>query len=455
MSESERRSAPAGPRDVALECLLAVERDGAYANLVMPRLLREARLDGRDAGLATELAYGTTRMHGLYDAILREATGRPVADLDDVTRAALRLGVHQHMVLGTPPHAVVNETVELVRRHRGAGASRLANAAMRRVTERSADEWKDAVGADLATRASHPGWIVRQLRRALRAEGREEQIEDLLDAHNTPAPLTLAVRPGLADRDAVAEATGGTPTALSPYGVVLPGGDPSGIGAVRDGTAGVQDEGSQLAAAALAAARDVVAGERWLDVCAGPGGKTALLGALAAQGGATVVATELHPHRAELVRDNVRALPEGTVSVHATDALQWRGTYDRILLDAPCTGLGALRRRPESRWRRSPGDLADLTRLQRDLLGHAASELAPGGILAYVTCSPVLAETVAVLDAAGLELLDTPAVLASVTGVPAETFGQALHAQLWPHVHGTDAMFIQLMKAPGRAPAVK
>jgi 16S rRNA (cytosine967-C5)-methyltransferase len=214
----------------------------------------------------------------------------------------------------------------------------------------------------------------------------------------------------------------------------------------------VQDEGSQLAALALSRARPIAAGERWLDLCAGPGGKAALLAAEAAGGGATLVANELVPTRARLVR-NALAVFDPAPDVLEGDGLRFATEapdgFDRILLDAPCTGLGALRRRPEARWRKQASDVAELTRLQAALLDAAVAALKPGGILAYVTCSPHVDETRGVVDAAlarhpGLSAIDTPAVVQAIATrdleLPAET-----SVQLWPHRHGTDAMFISLL----------
>jgi 16S rRNA (cytosine967-C5)-methyltransferase len=226
----------------------------------------------------------------------------------------------------------------------------------------------------------------------------------------------------------------------------------------------VQDEGSQLAALALSRVRPVVAGERWLDLCAGPGGKAALLAAEAAEGGAILVANEVVPARAQLVRNALAVFdpaPEVWELDGTTVGEDHAGEFDRILIDAPCTGLGALRRRPEARWRKSPRDVAQLSGLQSNLLNAGLAALKPGGVLAYVTCSPHLAETKVIVEAAAkkwagsVERLDTPAALAAITGTRldlgdggGEGGGAAgssgAHAQLWPHRHGTDAMFIQL-----------
>ena len=216
----------------------------------------------------------------------------------------------------------------------------------------------------------------------------------------------------------------------------------------------VQDEGSQLAALLLSRHRAAEPGERWLDMCAGPGGKAALLGAEAARVGAHLVANELVPARAGLVRQALEAVP-GDVEVLEGDATRFGterpGGFDRILLDAPCTGLGALRRRPEARWRKQPSDVGQLTALQSRLFASALDALAPGGVLAYVTCSPHTAETRGVVETglrgreADLTLLDATAGVERIAGRPVD-LASAPFVQLWPHRHGTDAMFVALIE---------
>ncbi|WP_084039972.1 RsmB/NOP family class I SAM-dependent RNA methyltransferase [Demequina sp. NBRC 110053] len=446
---------PSPAREAAFQCIEAVAYDGAYANLVMPDIVAKAGLDGRDAGFATELAYGALRMQRLYDAIMAHAAKRPAESIDNAVRMTLWLGLHQALAMRVPSHAAVNETVDQTRRHAGAGAAKFANAIMRRATEKDRDAWVATVAAGtsreaLGVRHSHPDWVTAELERALEADGRAGQIETLLASDNEPARVTLVARPGLIDRDTLAQTVEGEPGEHSPWAVTLPGGRPGAIAAVSDATAAVQDEGSQIAAGALAAARDIAAGERWLDMCAGPGGKAALLGAIAAEHGAFLDALELHRHRADLVRRSVRAVPDGVVSVHEGDATRWGedAAYDRIILDAPCTGLGALRRRPEARWRRGPGDVAQLASLQRDLLARAELLLAPGGLLAYVTCSPVLTETRDIVDGTSLGVLDAREAVGSLTGTDPSSWGAGPHVQLWPHAHGTDAMFLALLERP-------
>jgi 16S rRNA (cytosine967-C5)-methyltransferase len=442
-----------GAREAAFRCIRAVDSEDAYANLAMPGFLSALGLSGRDAAFATELAYGTLRMHGLYDAVIGHAARREPDALDAPVRWSLWLGAHQALSMRVPAHAAVSETVDLARRHGGPRVAPLVNAVMRRIVERDLDAWIATVAPartrdDMALRHSHPQWVVKELAEALIADGRPTELETLLAADNTPAAVTLVARPGLADRAELP----GTATRLSPWGATLAGGDPGAIPAVASGIAAVQDEGSQLVAGALVAHRPVDDGERWLDMCAGPGGKAALLGAIAAERGATLEASELHEHRADLVRKAVRAIPAGVVTVSRGDARDLpAAAFDRILLDAPCTGLGALRRRPEARWRREPADVPVLAELQAELLAAAAGAVKPGGIVAYVTCSPVLAETRDVVAGArGLELVDARPAMASLTGTATSEWGRGPHVQLWPHAHGTDAMYLALLERPRR-----
>jgi 16S rRNA (cytosine967-C5)-methyltransferase len=263
----------------------------------------------------------------------------------------------------------------------------------------------------------------------------------------------LAAKPGEISADELAAITGGEPTAASPYGVVLvEGGDPHDVEPIREGLAIVQDEGSQLVA--LIAARAVVDGrdDRWLDLCAGPGGKAVMLGALAAIEGATLDAVEVAAHRARLVSRAVDDLP---VRVHTGDARTLalpEQAYDRVLVDAPCTGLGALRRRPEARWRRGPDDVPGLVTLQTALLSTALERVRPGGVVVYATCSPHPAETVGVVDAVvaatGAVIEDAPALVPAVGHAGRALTGGGTALQLWPHRHGTDAMFCAVLRRP-------
>jgi 16S rRNA (cytosine967-C5)-methyltransferase len=496
-----RRPGPARPaprreadpaRRVAYDLLRAVDERDAYANLTLPALLRERGLTGRDAAFATELGYGTLRAAGALDEFLARCADRPVEAMDPAARAALRLGAYQLLRTRVPPHAAVSATVDLAPR-RAAG---FVNAVLRRLARQDWDAWvaevapPDELGR-LALRHAHPRWIAAAFADAL--GGDLAETEAALAADDTRPQTHLVARPGRVDRDRLAAQAGGEPGPWSPYAVRLPsGGDPGALAAVRDGRAGVQDEGSQLCALALTLAPLDGRDTRWLDLCAGPGGKAALLGSLAtlpaaaasppqpggadpietsalpggadtAATGATaedaagaavrgprVVAVELAAHRARLVAASTAGLPVDVVRADGTVPPWQPGWADRVLVDAPCTGLGALRRRPEARWRRSEDDLAELTRTQRALLRRGIEAARPGGVVAYVVCSPHLAETRDVLAdvlaaRADAEVLDAPALLPEVPGLRCPPDG-GQYAQFWPHRHGTDAIFLAVLR---------
>jgi 16S rRNA (cytosine967-C5)-methyltransferase len=502
--------------------LAAVRDREAYANLLLPRLLADRQLAGRDAALATELAYGTLRGLGTYDAVLATCSDRPLDKLDPPVLDVLRLGSHQLLSTRVGAHAAVATSVDLARSVAGPRVSGYVNAVLRRVATRDLDTWLGIVAPDpetdpdgnLAVRFSHPRWIAAAYRAALGdsasrpfsasgpagaadqaggtatgalsadADGTVAdgtvvtgtpggydaaatgapvvtELEAALAAGNARPRVTLAAFPAGQPRDEIMPA-GAVPGRWSPYAFTLASGDPAPLTA--SGAAAVQDEGSQLAAIALSRAPVTpepasaeAAGERWLDMCAGPGGKARLLYGLAAQRGARLTAAELHPHRAALVRDALTTAgrtiagepPAFEVLVADSTTPPWpAGAFDRVLLDVPCSGLGALRRRPEARWRKTEADLTELTALQRALLRSALAAVRPGGVVAYVTCSPVSAETSAVVtDVAasltGTEVLDASAALPGIPGLRA---ANPLFAQLWPHRHGTDAIFIALLR---------
>ncbi len=444
-------------RQAALDVLAAVRSRGAYANLTLPGLLNDRKLSGRDAALATELAYGTCRTLGQLDAVIGACCDRPLADLDGPVLDALRLAVYQLLHTRVPDHAAVSVTVDLIRAGPNPGAAGFVNAVLRRVTGHDLAGWIAEIGPDravdplghLSLATAHPRWIATALQDALGADDSEAgmaELEAALLADDVPPQVHLLARPGRITQDELMVAAGGERARYSPFGVYLPTGDPGRLSAVVDGRAAVQDEGSQLVALALASAELDGPDRRWLDLAAGPGGKAALLGAWAAQCGARVDAVEITPHRADLVRQAVAGLP---VAVHTADGRNSglpAGGFDRVLLDAPCTGLGALRRRPEARWRRQQTDVAQLVRLQRELLESAAELVRPGGLVAYVTCSPHLAETAGVVARRPpqLELIDARPFL---PGVP--DLGSGPTVQLWPHRQGTDGMFLALLRRSG------
>jgi 16S rRNA (cytosine967-C5)-methyltransferase len=477
--------------------LLAVSSNDAYANLLLSASLRERGLRGQDASLATELVYGTLRSRSCYDAVISLCADRDLDQIDPPVLAVLRLGTHQLLGMRIKAHAAVATAVDLAVAVAGRRPAGFVNAVLRRIAPRELEGWIEIVAPDratdltghLSTRYSHPRWIVAALADALGESVRAMPRTAAGEARATPgdaqtapglpptAPgealpepglprteaalaadqdrpaVTLAAVPGLASRDELVTA-GAEAARWSPFGAYLDHGDPGALDAVAERRAAVQDEASQLAVLALTRAAADGRDRFWLDLCAGPGGKARLLAGIAAQRGASLVAADLHEHRARLAAGAVSG--SGTARVVSADgtAPAWRpGAFDRVLADVPCSGLGSLRRRPEARWRRDPADITALGDLQRALLSSAIEATRPGGVLAYVTCSPHLAETRDILDDVlgrreDIEALDCPALLAEVPDLSCrEPYSR--YAQFWPHRHGTDAIFIALLRRTG------
>jgi 16S rRNA (cytosine967-C5)-methyltransferase len=440
------RRKPLDPaRRAAFDVLRAVTDRDAYANLALPALLRERGITGRDAAFATELTYGSCRIRGLLDAIIGAAAGRSPDVINPVLLDLLRLGSYQLLRTRVDAHAAVSTTVEQAGIEFDSARAGFVNGVLRTIAARDESSWtaelapdpvSDPVGHTAFVHA-HPRWIAQAFADALGAAAGE--LDAALAANDERPQVHLAARPQALTAAELAAAVGGTAGRYSPYAVYLPAGDPAQLTAVRDGHALVQDEGSQLVARALTLAPVEDDTGRWLDLCAGPGAKTALLAALGAASGARVTAVEPAPKRAGMVADNTRGLAVDVLTADGRSTGLEPG-FDRVLVDVPCTGLGALRRRPEARWRRQPADIPVLTGLQRELLAAAIGLTRPGGVVLYATCSPHLAETVGVVADAlrrhRVRALDTRALCA-----PTDALGDGPHVQLWPHRHGTDAMF--------------
>ena len=450
------RRKPLDPaRRAAFDVLRAVSQRDAYANLTLPALLRERRITGRDAAFATELTYGACRSLGLLDAIIVHATNRPLDRIDPALLDLLRLGSYQLLRTRVDAHAAVDTTVEQAAIDFDTPRAGFVNGTLRTIASRDEQSWvaelapsadSDPVGHIAFTHA-HPRWIGQAFADALGAAAGE--LGALLASDDERPLVHLAARPGAITAEELALAVGGEVGRYSPYAVYLPGGDPGQLDAMRDGQAQVQDEGSQLVARALTLAPVDGDGGRWLDLCAGPGGKAALIAALAAEADAHVTAVEPAPHRAELVERAVRGMNVDVRRVDGRETGLPPASFDRVLVDAPCTGLGALRRRPEARWRRQPGDVPTLAKLQRELLASAIALTRPGGVVLYATCSPHLAETVGVVADAlrrqPVEAIDTRPLFENGT-TPMPALGAGPHVQLWPHRHGTDAMFAAALR---------
>jgi 16S rRNA (cytosine967-C5)-methyltransferase len=443
-------------RDIAFELLRRVQEDDSYANLLLPKLLADAKVDSRDAGFIQELSFGTLRYKLLYEKVIEIASKRSVDTIDAHALIVLQLGAHQLLGMRVPVHAAINESVNLAKSKAAKSAVGFVNAVLRRISERSRSEWVNLVieiaesgDERLSFVHSHPIWIIKALRAALESRGLAHTLEDLLVSDNTPAKVSIAALPGFATDSALSDY--GSIGLASPVGLELDV-PPSSVPAISSGFARVQDQGSQLAVLALLDAETSVTDSRWLDLCAGPGGKAALMSAIGKQRSIAFEANELTPHRAKLVQDALSPISDVRVTIGDGRQIAKAGPrFTRILLDAPCTGLGALRRRPESRWRKSAADITELSKLQRDLFEAAWNALLPGGVLGYVTCSPHLSETTALVSWAEskhgdtMELLPANAILNSINpnlGLD-ESF---LTAQLWPHINGTDAMFVALFR---------
>ncbi len=400
-------------------------------------------MEERDRNLVTELVYGTLRMQGKHDWILAQISDRPWPEVDPGIVDVARLGVHQIHEMRIPDHAAVAATVEVARKRVGESKASFVNALLRSVTRKSMEEWfaplaaiKDPV-TRMAIQYSHPEWIISAYYDLLKDW---EQVEAALAINNVPATPTLVSWPGFSTQEDLV-ALGAQATQFSEFGASFKG-NPGSLDIVRHRLAGVQDEGSQLVATVFAR---VANGQSWLDLCAGPGGKAALLSAIASTRDIKFTANEISTPRANLVMNVVHG---ARVWVGDGREIASHGeSFDAILIDAPCTGLGALRRRPEVRWRRSLKDLRELTQLQRELIESAISVLKPSGVFGYATCSPHLAETtVQVNDILKnhpeLELIDIAPYLPK--GLESATRGGAM--ALWTHLHGTDAMFLALLR---------
>ncbi|WP_054953674.1 transcription antitermination factor NusB [Flaviflexus massiliensis] len=450
-------------RVVALDVLEQV-RNGAYANIALPATLRRANVRGRGRGFATNLTYGTLRMQGRWDAIIANCVqGRPVDEIDPLVMDILRLGAHQILGLRVPIHAAMNETVNLARNEVGSGASGFVNAVMHRISERTNEEWDELIAEELkdqgeravlAAQTSHPEWILEVYEDSFDASGRDrEDLPKLLAANNEPARVALAPRAVSRETvmsDAAEAGVQVVDGVLVPDALVLEKGNPGRMASVRELSAGVQDEGSQLVAHLLAVAPLEGRDEEWLDLCAGPGGKTATLASLTGDRDVTIFANELHPHRLDLVADAVA--PFGDIVVMREGdgrelADEEPGRFDRALVDVPCSAIGSLRRRPEARWRKDDGDAEGMTELQAGLLEAAINATREGGIICYSTCSPDLRETKQIVDrfVDRVEVLDT-VELASSMVLPGKLDGMTgPYLQLWPDLHESDAMFAALL----------
>jgi len=430
---------PAGgstSRELALDVLVRVE-EGAYSNVLLPATLRRSSLDARDRAFATELVYGTLREQRALDWLISHASDRPVDALEPVVRAGLRLGTYQ-LVHGVSAHAAVSETVDTVARRRDR-ARGFVNAVLRAVARDLANPaWPEGDATEaLGVRTSHPDWIVDELVATVGVDDARR----VLEADNRVPAVTLRVAPGVdraeVERELAAAGAEFTSGRLVSDALVVRGiGDPKRLPAVSEGRATPQDQASQ----AVVGSVDPQPGDRVLDVAAAPGGKSTGLASLVGPAG-LVVACDLHASRAGLIGTASRRLRLGNVVVAVADGRRLPfgpGVFDRVLLDAPCSGLGVLRRRAEARWRIQPRDVETLAALQRELLREAALAVRPGGRLVYSVCTLTTAETLAVDEWAAAHLDEF--LPATLPAPPWRPWGRG--ALLLPGDADTDGMFV-------------
>lgn len=417
----------------------------AYINLLLPKTLAKHGVPDSERGLIQELSYGALRWQLQYDAVIDSFTKGK--QLSQPIRGTLQLGLHQLFRMRVPVHASINETVNLAKalEPRAAG---LVNAVLRNAEREGLGNLLGALTKqksateDLATRYSHPAWIIDSLRESLRIDGREHELEQLLGANNENPTTYLA-----ASDEAAVEALvnqGLVPASQSPIGFAVDGNPEPylGLGNIR-----VQDLGSQLVALATAELGEM--GGTTLDMCSGPGGKSAILQARIRDRGGALDCMEPQQHRAELVRQALGNDPIGRVIVDYGQQAA-ANSYDTVLLDAPCSGLGSVRRKPESRHRKSQAQLSSLAATQRELLEASHRALRSGGVLVYATCSPLIEETITpVQDALArfqdLELIDLKSTIQKLS--PSIALNPSRKTvQLWTHLHGTDAMFMAALR---------
>jgi len=436
---------PDATRLLAYDVFHEVNRNGGYSNLLLPKTLSDSKLDDRDKGFATELVYGALRMQGRHDWILAQASERPWKDVDPALIDVARLGAHQLFEMRVPTHAAVSATVELGRKVLGESKASFLNAILRKISQKTLEEYIDEISLikddfeRLSILYSHPEWIISAYLDQL---GNLEEVEELLMANNIPAKPTLVSWPGLSTQKDLID-VGAVATNYSPFGAIYDG-SPASIDLIVQRKAGVQDEGSQLVAKIFA---DVAEDQKsWLDLCAGPGGKAALLSAIAKIKGIDFSANEISEVRANLVRQVVQGAKVSNYD--AREVSTFGESYGAILADVPCTGLGALRRRPEVRWRRSVADLKSLVVLQQEIIDAAISAISPGGFFGYATCSPHLSETrIAISEALKrhpeMELVDLTEYVHPELRSSAIDRGSLT---LWTHRHNTDAMFLSILR---------
>jgi 16S rRNA (cytosine967-C5)-methyltransferase len=415
-------------RSVALEAVRRVTDEGAYSSRLIPALLSRSGLSERDRALATELAFGTLRRLPGLDRAIGLRSSRPIARMTPGARAVLRLGAYQIAFTRIPPHAAVGESVGLAApRERG-----FVNAILRRLADDPPPPPTGEEDGDVSARTGLAPWAVRELRVLLGDDA--ELAAEALSERGWLSLRTNTCRTSVSALSEALRAEGldPRPAPLHPDCLLLDGGDPQRLAGFADGWFAVQDQASAFVVSAL----DPQPGDRVFDACAAPGGKACHIACLVGASG-VVVASDVHPERASLVRRTAERLGVRVLTL-AQDATApaLRSGFDRVLVDAPCSGIGSARRRPELLWRPQRAELSRLAKLQVHIAAAAADALLPGGRLVYSVCTFPRAETDAVCDALVRHRPELEP--ASIDGPD----GPATRLRLWPHRHGSDGMFV-------------
>ena len=425
---SRGRSSTTDVRHLALRVIRRVKEHGAYSNLALAAELGRSGLSKQDRDLASELVRGTLRRAVTLDWQLAQVLDRPLSRVEPGALAVLELGAYQLLYTRIPPHAAVGETVSLApERARG-----FTNAVLRRLSRRTPVLPTDPDDESIAARTGLAAWGVRELRRLLPAD----EVEAAAAGVAARAPLSLRANrcrttPGELERSLREAGHEPRPGGLHPDILLLDSGDPARMPGFGEGAFAIQDQASALVVAAL----DPQPGERILDACAGPGGKAADIACRASDG--LVVAADVTEARARLVTETATRLGAAArVLVQDARRPALAEGFDRVLVDAPCSGLGSARRRPELLWRQERDGLSRLARLQVSIVSGVAPLIKAGGILVYSVCTFPRAETDAACDAF---LRKHPEFEPDPFDGPD---GPGARMRLWPHRHGTDAMFV-------------
>lgn len=438
-------------RQAAVQVLFNTLEEGAYANIALNSVLERSQLSPKERGLATELVYGTLKNMAYLDWVLNQFLSKPLEKLDPYVKGILRMSAYQLLKLDKiPSSAAVNEGVNLTKLYSNQGAAKLVNAVLRNVIRRQSElkvpSLEEAPAQYLSIMYSHPQWLVERWIEELGIE----ETEELCKANNQTPPLTIRVNTlrntseqlieALKQRGIEAEASELSPTAIRLYKIFSLG----NIEEFREGLFTAQDESSQLIAPIVAP----TPGTFGIDACSAPGGKATHLAQLMNNSG-KVLAIDLYPHKIKLLEESASRLGIDIIETKVWDgrklASKWEKQADFVLVDAPCSGLGVLRRRPDMRWRKEIEQISELQEIQSRILQSAGACVKKGGTLVYSTCTVTREENLEQVENftknnPDFQLVSLKPYLPE--SLQEETAVEKGYLQLWPHRHGTDGFFV-------------